>query len=103
MSFQREQRIRSLDRSVLAGVARQHQPGVALAHQPDQVTHLASANLSRLVHQHNRASREFTSGQKTGDRFRRRKFRPLQVHDLLPLRREDDHVPPTVTDLFDQF
>jgi hypothetical protein len=40
MPFNGQQRIRSLDRSMLARVARQHQPGIAFTHQPDQFEHL---------------------------------------------------------------
>ena len=68
MPFNGQQRIRSLDRSMLARVARQHQPGIAFTYKPDQFEHLFSTNLAGLVHNDNRALGQFTLEQEIGDR-----------------------------------
>ncbi len=66
-SFNGQQRIRSLDRSVLTRVTRQDQPRISFAHQPDQIQHLPSTNLSGLVHNDSSTFGQFTFYQKIGD------------------------------------
>ena len=73
MPFNGQQRIRSLDRSMLARVARKNHPRIPFARQPDQFEHLASANLAGLVHHDDRALGQFTLEQKIGNRRWRRK------------------------------
>ena len=65
MALDGEQGIRSLDSAMLPGVAGKNHPGIVLASKTQQFQHLPSANLPRLVHNHDR----------TGDSSRlRRKF-----------------------------
>ena len=66
MAFDGKQSIRSLNRPMLAGVARQNQPRIPLSHEPDQFKHLLSANLTSLIHDNGGAFGQFTFGQKTG-------------------------------------
>ena len=68
VSLDGKQRIRSLDRSVLPRVAGKNHPRIALASEPQQFEHLPSANLPRLVHDHDRASGQFTLEKKIRDR-----------------------------------
>ena len=67
MPLDGQQRIRCLDRPMLARVARQNQPRIPLAHQPDQFQHLPSANLPGLVHDDGGTFGQFAFHQKTGD------------------------------------
>ncbi len=55
VSFDGEQRIGRLDGTMLPRVAGKNQPRVSLTNQPDEFVHLPSANLPRLVHNHDRA------------------------------------------------
>ena len=63
-----EERIRSLNRSVLARIARKYQPGISLADQANEFEHLPSANLTGFVHDHDRTGDKLTLDKETGDR-----------------------------------
>ena len=102
MPFDGAQGIRSLYRSVLPGVAGENQPSVSLVDQTHEFQHLPPANLARFVHHNHGAVSKFTLGKKTGDRRWRRKSSLLHLHDLLALRREDDHGSAGLLDLPDQ-
>ena len=93
MAFDGKQGIRSLNRAVLPGVAGENQSSVSLMDQPDKLQHLPPANLPRFVHHDNGAVSQFTFDKKIGDRRWRRKPGLVHFHDLLTLRRENDHAP----------
>jgi hypothetical protein len=103
MAFDGEQSIRSLNRPVLPRVAGENQPSMSLMDQPDKLQHLPPANLSRFVHHDDSAVRKFTLDEKIGDRRWRRKSSLLHLHDLLTLRRENDHAPARLPKLIHQF
>ena len=92
MSFDGQQRIRSLDRPMLARVARQNQPRIPLAHQPDQFQHLPPANLPGLVHDDGAPSASSRLIRKLATVAGDGNPALLHVHDLLTLRREHDHL-----------
>ena len=60
---------------MLARVAGKNHPRIPLARQPEQLGHLAAANLPGLIHHDDRALSQFTLDQKIGNRRRRRKIR----------------------------
>src|ERR1019366_4003460 len=103
MAFDGEQGIRSLNRSVLPGVAGENQPSVSLMDQPDKLQHLSPANLTSFVHHNDGAVSKFTLCEKTGDRRWRRKPGFFHFHDLLTLWRENDHAPASLPKLLHQF
>ncbi len=104
MPFNGKQRIRSLNRSMLPRVAGENQPSVSFAHQPDQAPSIcrppicpaSSTTMTALS-----ASSRFD--QKIGDRRWRWKSGLLHLHDLLTLRRENDHAPARLPKLLHQF
>ena len=78
---------------MLPRVTRQNHAGIVLAGQTQEFEHLPAANLSGLVHDNQRAGNHFALEQKICDRGWRRKPGLFHVHDLLALRRENDHAP----------
>jgi len=103
MAFDGEQSVRSLNRSVLPSVAGKNQPSVSLIDQPDKLQHLPPANLTRFVHHDDGAIGQFTLDEEIGDRRWRRKSGLFHLHDLLTLRRENDHAPAKLPQLPNQF
>ena len=104
MALDGEQRIRSLNRSVLSRVAGKNHAGIPLLGQPEQVPAFDARQSARpRPPRRRRCSGKFTLGEKAGDRGWRRKSRLLHVHDLLTLRRENDHRSARLPKLLDQF
>src|ERR1700722_14545229 len=71
--------------------------------QPDKLQHLPPTNLTRFVHHDDGAVSKFTLCEKTGDRRWRWKTSLRQLHNLLTLRRENDHASARLPKLFHQF
>jgi hypothetical protein len=103
MTFDGKQRIRSLNRAVLPGVAGEnHRPCRSWINRTSSnicrppICPASSTTMTAL-------SAKFTLDEKIGDRRWRRKPGLLHFHDLLTLRRENDHAPARLPKLLHQF
>ena len=87
---------------MLSCVAREYKASLTFSHEPDKLQHLPPANLTRFIHNHDRAFSQFTLEEKAGDSRRRPKSSLLHLDYLLSLRRENDNAPARLPKLFDQ-
>ena len=102
MLFDRSQRVRCTNRSVLARVARKNEPAIAGLNQPDQLAQLAPADLAGLVHQDDRITRQFPGHEQVCECLRSQAVL-LQIVHLLALRCQHNDTPARLPDLIHQF
>ena len=103
MSINGEQRIRGFDGSMLSRIAGKYDPRFPFSGEAQKFRHLASADLTSLVHDYNCPFHKFAFDEESRYRSGRRETRLFHFHHLLSLRRERDNVPPRVCKLTDQF
>ena len=102
MTLNGEQRIRCFHRTVLPGVARKDNARIPFLGEPEQSQHLPPANLPGFINYDYSALRQFSLGEKAGDRRRGRKSRLFHIHNLLMLRCENSHGSSRLLDLLGQ-
>src|SRR6266850_627847 len=88
---------------MLSRVARKYEACVALPDEPNQFEHLASTNLTGLVHDDDSPFSQFAFEKKTRDRRGRWESRLLHAHDLLTLRSKNNNAAARLLNLTDQF